>query len=268
MTANFIQDKDMAQTCSLAGIATMKGKATELRSLAKLVADQIREVDKEKDFAGLINKALLVSKVVKATADAFIDLASTVTGPQGDKVSAGYSALSQFGSGASKMANGQSGGLAEMAKGGVSAIGLGKPAETTGLEDCLAEFSKNTTNNVIDGLNSDPDSIKGNLRNTGAACGAAAVEAGAKAKWGDKVGKTLGGGVKVANSLYTYNNELNKAIDDWAKDEDELGHFDSSKRMLQTQLKNLELKIRELDQMLENCAQMQAPAPVPVFACS
>lgn len=276
MTANFVLDEKISHSLSMSGVATIKGKATSLRASAKFVADQIRELDGVHDKATLINKALLATKVVKATADAFIDLASTMTGKAGSAVSNIYSASSSIASGASKVANGQ-GGAADLTKGALGAMMVKiSPQEQKLWQECMAEFSKNTSSTLIDALNNDPASALTNMRNMGASCGAVATEAGIKmlfkdSKMGELLGKSMGNGIKVVNSLYTYNNELGKSIDEYFEEEDNISDLKSRKYALQRKLKSIEAQLRQLDRVIDECNAKIGEANmsmIPAFASS
>lgn len=117
----FITDQQAAQTCSLAGLATMKGKMVKLQQLQAALVQHMREAEEAKDHSNVVRYALFGLRIVKASCDAAIGITgAALEGPFG-KLSAAYSGATPFAENIGKTIAGEKVGAAGWVKAANSA---------------------------------------------------------------------------------------------------------------------------------------------------
>jgi hypothetical protein len=78
--SGFLDDRKSVQACSLAGVATMKGKIVTLIGLQGMIQQQINEAGEARSHGELIRWALFGLRVTKASCDATISIVAEVMG--------------------------------------------------------------------------------------------------------------------------------------------------------------------------------------------
>ncbi len=233
------------QTCSADNITIMRGQVMRLSGVRSMIWANIREAERAKSSASLLNNALFVARMVKASCDVIIGVAGELY-PPAKGISLFYSGVTPaaenvVGKGlAGQTVTAQD--YASAANAGGHAI-LKKLGGTSPLAD-LADYNKVKTDVVINAMARDEEGVYKSLGDYTVTLSAWAVET---------AGKTaLSKGLKVGAELAKGGLAYRDAIKDWQSGDMD-STFDAGIAVSRRQLTTITSRISELERTLIAC---------------
>jgi hypothetical protein len=255
-TAGPIRDPNARRVCSLAGINDARQKVITLRQLRDAVDISIRELESERQKEAIIDKALLVARLTKATCDTFIAMAGALAkvampgkaGEEAERFAAGYAAATPL---ISAAATSDAGGKAEWGKAvaasvkeGVTFVAPGNPTAEILTKSTVVKVE------IIKGaLNHDHEEV---IRS--GASYLADLHATVAEMTKSDTGETVAAFTRVAKSAFEYNDQIGKAFDQLIEDDQESKErFESLKRNLERDARRLSQQISKMEQFISEC---------------
>lgn len=159
--SGMVTDNQTMRTCNLAGLATMKGKETDLLKIRAAMIANIREADGATTYADVMRTALLGLQLTKATCDAALGIAGAVAeGPLKAiaTVYAGATPMAEFAG--KSMASGTFNKADAIKAANKSALAAVKMSKISNDMKDVVELKSIQTDIVVDAVNSDFDKIK------------------------------------------------------------------------------------------------------------
>lgn len=89
-----MQNRDAQRVCTAAGVATTKGKLTEMYKVRDSLRISINEADQALDDAKFADKLLLSAQLIKGICDGAIGVLGEISGPLGKTIKEGYKTTS------------------------------------------------------------------------------------------------------------------------------------------------------------------------------
>jgi hypothetical protein len=243
-----VRDKNGARICSLAGIDAARNGIVTLRELDRGTELALQEVEAAKTKAQFYDKALMVARFTKATCDAFINLAATLSGNKGaEKVANAYGAASVGAGLAGNLGAGQQVNIGELVSDSVKAgskyagPNAGYLMKNAAVKGDLFRGAMNADKNgvVKSSIEYSADLATYTLEHLNATRAKAFVE--------------------IGQELFQYNDKISETFKDHIKDMDATsGAFESQRLTLKIAGANVRRRVRALEQFIASCeAELQ-----------
>lgn len=238
--AKVVSDPRLAQTCSLAGLATMKDRWITLNHIAKAMDINIREAEGAENQADIVRFILFGLRLTKASCDAVVDILGTAV-PAGEGVKTAYSGVKPFAEEFGKFTVGESsaGGWTKAANAGAMAVA--QSAAGSSYTD-LIKLQKIKSDLVIDAANQDIEAVIKDLGEYSLKVTTMSLKLVGKKTWGKVVdiGKAL---VKAGKEYATSYQEFRENDMD----------LEGAKRVFRTRQKNVQLALTALEAAILDC---------------
>ncbi|QDH35025.1 hypothetical protein [Porphyrobacter sp. YT40] len=233
------------QSCTVDNIRIMRGQVIRLQGIRAMIWANIREAERAKTSAALVNSVLFGLQMVKATCDVVIGVAGEWL-PVATGVSTVYSGITPNAENVGKLASGQDIGWADFGKGGVAGLNA-IVKQRLGVDSPLADFAdlnKVKADIVINATAMDEQALVSSLVDYGVVLSSwAAKEAGRQ---------SLGRAIKSVDEARKASLAYHAAYKEW-RDGDMDGTFDAGIKMANQQLITITNKIQTLESHLSMC---------------
>lgn len=233
------------QSCSADNIRIMRGQVIRLEGIRAMIWANIREAERSKDSASLVNNVLFGLQMIKATCDVVLGVAGEVL-PGAAGVSTVYSGITPNAENLGKAIAGQNVGGADLAKGGVAGLNA-VIKKRLGVDSPLTDFAdlnKTKADIVINATALDEDALVASLIEYGVVLSSWSVKAAGKV--------ALGRAIKSGHELSKAGLAYHAAYREW-RDGDMDATFDAGIKMAQQQLGKITNQIQTLESQLAQC---------------
>lgn len=233
------------QSCSADNIRIMRGQVIRLQGIRAMIWGNIREAERSKNSASLVNHVLFGLQMTKATCDVVLGVAGEVL-PGAAGVSTVYSGITPNAENLGKFVAGQNVGGADLAKGGVAGVNA-VIKQRLGVDSPLADFAdlnKVKADIVINATALDEKALVASLIDYGVVLGSWTVKAAGKA--------ALGKAIKTVDEVRKAGLAYHAAYKEW-RDSDMDATFDAGIKMAHQQLMKVTNQIETLESQLALC---------------
>lgn len=233
------------QSCSVDNIRIMRGQVIRLQGIRAMIWANIREAERSKDSASLVNNVLFGLQMIKATCDVILGVAGEVL-PGAAGGSTVYSGITPNAENLGKFAAGQNVGGADLAKGATAGLNA-VIKQRLGVDSPLADFAdlnKVKADIVINATALDEKALIASLIDYGVVLSSWTVKAAGKA--------TLGKVIKTGDELRKAGLAYHAAYVEW-RDGDMDATFDAGIKMANQQLNTITNQIQTLETHLAMC---------------
>jgi hypothetical protein len=249
-----IIDPSAARVCNAAGIIKYKKKLVALQELRAGLDITVSELEAQRKKDQIVAKALMVARFTKATCDAFIGMAASLSqvflpkavADQADAVNRIYGAASPIVEGAATEA---AGGKVDYAQMLATSAARGAPLMTGDKGGQLLIRSTAVKVEVINAaMNHDNKKVISSAAKYVYDLNVTAVDLA-----GSKKGAAF---ARIAKQAFTYNEDIGKAFDELLKDTKENeDRYSSQKATIARTARNLSRTIREFETFIESCQE-------------
>lgn len=242
--SGMITDQKSIQTCSLSGLATMRGKEVELLQIRAAMIANSKEADAATDYADLMRTALFGLQLTKAACDAVLGIVGALAEGPAKGIAQGYSIASPLAEAGGKFIAGAPAGDS-LRKGfdAAAKVGLKNSKLDSGIRD-VVELKKIQSDIVVDAVTSDYQRLRADLY----AYGEKLAKMTAEAVKNKTVGKVL----DVGKTLYKAATAYMSAYDEY-KDNDMSRAMDGAKKTFRTYQASIERRLIVLQHEISEC---------------
>lgn len=245
------------QTCSVDNITIMRGQVMRLNGIRAMIWANIREAERSKSSASLINNMLFGLQMVKATCDVIMGVAGEFV-PAAAGISTVYSGVQPNAENLGKFAAGQNVGAADLAKGvnaGLHATVKQRLGVDAPLAD-LADLNKVKADLVINATALDEKALVGSLVDYGVVLGSWITKAAGKAAFAKAI--------KTTDEIRKAGLAYHSAFKEWDNGDMD-STFEAGIAMSHRQLTKITSRISTLENDLKACgAEMPKLQPSSV----
>lgn len=250
-------------SCTKADLPLMRLKAGDIRTRIRSLEDEKKKIEKGQSYQEALNSSILVLSIVKATAEAFVDLGSELTGKTSKKLEL-IKKLRGYADPAGKIMAGKIDGK------GIFDAGLDSfemPEDATDVEKCLHKFSKNTTKLMAEGITDNLDGVQTSAAKAiqGAHCAAAysamrgtEAQTGARKLWGNVAGK-VGKLIEIGSVIEKYNKELETAFDEYLAEDFSISTGGGGKGAVMNLIEMQKINLAKLEATISDCEASLPP---------
>lgn len=258
-----VVEPNAVRVCNAAGLWKASGQLATFRELRSGLDISLRELESERKRAELVDKALMVARFTRATADAFIAMTAALVkvvtpkaASQTDLISRAYGAASPW---ADAAGNKIAGNDVDWIDTAATSVRKGAPLMTSNKGYELAIRSAAVKVEVVNAaMHQDQSKV---IRSTALYLVDMNASAAQLAGWGKSAAF-----LQIGKGVYEYNDKIGKAFDSLIEDEfATASQFNSSKATLLRVGRELSNKIADVENFMASCQQeLDAQRPVTV----
>lgn len=166
--AGMMTDPGAIRTCSLSGLATMRGKEAELLQIRAAMLANIAEADAVTNQADLARTIIFGLQLTKASCDAVLGIVGALAEGPAKGVATVYFGVSPMAEIAGKTIGGQRVGGAEVAKASTAGLNAAVQMSSAGADiKAVVDLKRVQSDLIIDAVNSDFDALKKDIYSYG-----------------------------------------------------------------------------------------------------
>jgi len=253
-----IQDPNARRVCGLTGISTAQDRFVTLRALRDGLELSLRELENQRRKDQMVAKALLVARFTKASCDAFLEMAATASklflpkaaAEGAEAVANAYGAVTPL---ADAVGTHVAGGKVDVAKTAIASAKKGVALAIQGQDVGVKLLAKSTVVKVEVINNAMNQDAKGVMKS--AASYVRDLNTTAFKEAGFEKTAAVGELTKIAQSAFTYNEQVGKAVDEMIQGSSENEErYQSLKTTILTQARQLSKRIAEFEQLTKSSA--------------
>jgi hypothetical protein len=253
-----IRDRNARRVCGLTGITAGQDRLVSLRALRDGLELSLRELENQRRKDQIVTKALLVARFTKASCDAFLEMAATAStlilpkaaAEGAEAVANAYGTVAPL---ADAVGTRVAGGKVDVARTAIASAKKGVSLATRGQDVGVKLLAKSTVVKVEVINNAMNQDAKGVTKS--AASYIRDLNTTAFKEAGFKKTAAVGEVTKIAQSAFTYNEQIGKAFDEMIQGSSESEErYQMLKTTILTQARQLSKRIAELELLIKSSA--------------
>ena len=259
-----IRDPNARRVCGLTGITAAKDRLVSLRALRDGLELSLRELENQRRKDQITTKSLLVARFTKASCDAFLEMIATASklvlpkavAEGAEAVANAYGTITPI---AEAVGTRVAGGKVDVAKTAIASAKKGVALATHGQDAGVKLLAKSSVVKVEVINNAMNQDAKGVMKS--AASYTRDLHTTVFKEAGFKKTAAVGEMTKIAQSAFTYNEQIGKAFDEMLQGSSESEErYQSLKTTILTQARQLSKRIAEMEQVLKSTTGDSSPA--------